>query len=189
MAITEEDVFAAANALDAEGTRPTQKAVRDRLGGGSFTTIAAAMQRWHQRRVTPTPTRVPIPDSLSNSMSELLQQVWDAAVSEMDVRLLDERRGLREARAAQERELADMIEAMAVLQDERDAAKSTLEEQATLIQTLEREHRDALDRAIAAEARHSECAQALAAEREARQAAQRSLENALRANATTKREG
>lgn len=110
-------------------------------------------------------------------------------MSEMDVRLLDERRGLREARAAQERELADMIEAMAVLQDERDAAKSTLEEQATLIQTLEREHRDALDRAIAAEARHSECAQALAAEREARQAAQRSLENALRANAATKREG
>lgn len=182
VAITEEDVFAAATELDAAGTRPTQKAVRERLGGGSFTTIAAAMQRWHQRRAVPVATRIPLPESLSDAMSELLQRVWDCAVSEMDLRLRDERRALRDAHATHQQELADHLEALATLQAEHDATLAALEEQAQRVHSLELAHREALDHAIAAGARHAECSEALTEEREARREAQRALESHLSAD-------
>ncbi|MGY0503975.1 DNA-binding protein [Luteimonas sp. e5] len=182
MALTEEDVFAAASALDAEGIRPTQKAVRERLGGGSFTTIAAAMQVWHQRRSAPAATRIPIPDVLSKSMEEATQQVWDCAVSEMDIRLRDERRALRDAHAAHALQVADYREALDTLQEEHAQAGRALEQRDQQIQALENELRDALDRTIAAEARLAECAAALTAEREARREAQSALKAALRSD-------
>lgn len=187
MAVTEEDVFAAATALDGEGIRPTQKAVRERLGGGSFTTIAAAMQRWHQRRAVPAATRIPIPEPLSEATSELLQRVWDCAVAEMDLRLRDERRALREAHATHQQEFADHLEALVTLQAEHDATLAALEERAQRIQSLELALREALDRTIAAEARHAECTSALAAEREARREMQRAVDATLRSSAKARK--
>ena len=46
MAITKQDILAVADALDAEGVKPTLAAVRKKLGGGSFSTISEAMKEW-----------------------------------------------------------------------------------------------------------------------------------------------
>ena len=50
MAITKEQVFAAADALDAAGERATVQDVRAVVGGGSFTTLSAWLQDWRVRR-------------------------------------------------------------------------------------------------------------------------------------------
>lgn len=45
--VTAAAVFEAASALAAEGRRPTNAAIRARLGGGSYSTIAPLLRRWH----------------------------------------------------------------------------------------------------------------------------------------------
>ena len=43
---TKEQIYAAADAISAEGGNPTLAAVRAHMGGGSYTDISAAMQSW-----------------------------------------------------------------------------------------------------------------------------------------------
>lgn len=45
--VTATAVFEAASAIAAEGRRPTNAAIRARLGGGSYSTIAPLLRRWH----------------------------------------------------------------------------------------------------------------------------------------------
>ena len=52
MAITTEQIHATADQLASEGIKPTQTAVRERLGGGSFTTIVEALKTWRQEQHT-----------------------------------------------------------------------------------------------------------------------------------------
>jgi len=52
MAITREQIWAAADELDAAGQNPTLSAVRKAVGGGSFTTIQEAMAEWKARRAS-----------------------------------------------------------------------------------------------------------------------------------------
>lgn len=51
--ITTERVHAAADTLAAQGESPTLMAVRQQLGGGSFSTISNAMKIWHTRNPAP----------------------------------------------------------------------------------------------------------------------------------------
>lgn len=46
MSITKQDVWRAANEIDAAGDKPTAVEVRKRLGTGSYTTITAALKEW-----------------------------------------------------------------------------------------------------------------------------------------------
>ena len=50
MAITREQIWNAADEIDAAGQNPTLAAVRKAVGGGSFTTIQDAMTEWKARR-------------------------------------------------------------------------------------------------------------------------------------------
>ena len=62
MAITKQDILAAADALDAEGAKPTLAAVRKKLGGGSFSTISEAMKEWKANHASAAaPLREPAP--------------------------------------------------------------------------------------------------------------------------------
>ncbi|KFA35857.1 DNA-binding protein, partial [Xanthomonas vasicola] len=60
MAITREQIWAAADNLDAAGQNPTLVAVRKVVGGGSFSTIQDAMAEWKARRAAKaSPLREP----------------------------------------------------------------------------------------------------------------------------------
>lgn len=50
MALTKEQVFAAADELDDAGIKATVQDVRARVGGGSFTTLSAWLNDWRVRR-------------------------------------------------------------------------------------------------------------------------------------------
>ena len=50
MAITPEQIIETAEALVERGASPTLAAVRQELGGGSFTTISEALRSWRERR-------------------------------------------------------------------------------------------------------------------------------------------
>ena len=50
MALTTQDIHAAADRLQEQGIKPTLAEVRKALGGGSFTTISDAMQSWKREQ-------------------------------------------------------------------------------------------------------------------------------------------
>lgn len=51
--ITPQQVYTAADALVAEGGKPTLRAVRERLGSGSLGTIAKWLQQWKANQGRP----------------------------------------------------------------------------------------------------------------------------------------
>ncbi len=82
MALTQEEIWAVADRLDAEGKAPTLAAVRKALGSGSFTTISEAMREWHQRRkeaANKAQEAGPVPPELDEAVRRFAQEVWAKA--------------------------------------------------------------------------------------------------------------
>jgi chromosome segregation ATPase len=75
---TVEAIWQAADALEAEGLRPTLAAVRNKVGGGSFTTITNAMGEWRKRRQQETLAPAePLPDEIGQHVDEIGQRLGD----------------------------------------------------------------------------------------------------------------
>lgn len=75
MAITKEHVFHAADHLFEIGVEPTNQAVRDHLGSGSFKTIQPFLKEWRELKEQ----SADVPPELANSMENTLRQVWASA--------------------------------------------------------------------------------------------------------------
>ena len=161
MAITKDQIVAAADALDAAGQNPTLAAVRKALGGGSFTTISDGMVEWKARKAAKeTPVREPAPPTIQERLGSLGAELWAEAVSLATARLAGEREALETARAQLEAasleaaELADQV--AAELEDTKtQLAASQAAEQAACAEadTLRQAVAEAQIRAATAEAR------------------------------------
>jgi Plasmid replication region DNA-binding N-term len=79
MPLTKKDVQRAVNDLIAAGAAPTCRAVRDKLGGGSMSTIARFMRELDQARAAPATA----PVSLSPSQIARAGQVIEALLGEL----------------------------------------------------------------------------------------------------------
>lgn len=78
---TKESVFAAADALTEKNASVTQIAIREALGGGSFSTIAAFLKEWRETR-TPAPAVVEsVPEALRDRLEALLAATWVEAMA------------------------------------------------------------------------------------------------------------
>jgi chromosome segregation ATPase len=118
MATTKEQVWAAADSLAAEGRNPTLAAVRECLGGGSYTDISAAMQVWKaNRQASAAPIREPAPTAVTDRLGELGGEIWTIALELANGRLQAEREALEQARQEMEQarqeaaDLADQLSA------------------------------------------------------------------------------
>jgi chromosome segregation ATPase len=84
-----EDVLGAADALVAEGIKPTIERVRMRLGGGSPNTVSAHLDEWFARLPArlvgmQAPAAAPRDDDAPLSVVQAAQQFWDVARREAD---------------------------------------------------------------------------------------------------------
>ena len=132
----QERVTDAINALYAEtGTRPTLAAVRDRLGGGSMTTISEAMKLWrkHQQEST-APAAIVVPEDVHAAITATLTGLWQQAMVTAEARLASERNSMQVEKGELEAQLAETEDAMAILEEEKAAAKAAC---AVLQQKLE----------------------------------------------------
>jgi len=118
MAITKEQIFAAADQLDSIGQNPTLNNIRKALGGGSFTTISDAMSEWKGRKqAKESPFREPAPQALAERITELGMDIWAVALDLANGRLAAEREALDvvrdqlEAEKQEAAELADQVTA------------------------------------------------------------------------------
>lgn len=80
--ITQEEVNAAADQLRASGARPTSRAVRELLGGGSMATVLKHLQVWQGRQVRPAETQAVLPIGLQRALVDFIaQEVASAKVT------------------------------------------------------------------------------------------------------------
>jgi len=101
---TRERVFAAADKLLEEGVRPTQQAVRERIGSGSLTTINRALNDWWQtlgERINRQREHPELPEPVLNIASQL----WDRALAYAEHRFEEQRQQL----LSQQQELRSQI--------------------------------------------------------------------------------
>lgn len=146
MAITKEDIYAAADALVSEGKNPTLANVRKALGGGSFTTISEGVAAWKEDRMAqPAPLHEPPPAAVAEKFSGLLAEVWAVALGMANARLASEREALEAARVELEDERRQAAELAAQVSADLDQANQERERLAS-----------ALDAAVAAGNEQSE---------------------------------
>lgn len=137
MAITKEQIFEIANALDAEGHNPTLSAVRKQLGGGSFTTISDAMTEWRARKAEKGGLRHEAPPAVViEQLNALGVEVWTVALELANGRLSGEREALEAARVQLGAEKAEAAELA-------DDLNQELEQEKRRALSLEQAHTDA----------------------------------------------
>jgi predicted RNase H-like nuclease (RuvC/YqgF family) len=153
-----QKIHAAADTLAAaaDGKRPTLAAVRDALGGGSFTTISEAMKSWRGRHAAPVEPDT-TPEAISRAGVELAAALWKQAKAQADEQLKAERGALDEARTALEQETAEAAALADTLTTENDTLKATIEQLQRAAKAQAQELAGVTTRATAAEAALAEC--------------------------------
>ena len=136
MAVTKEQIFAAADALAAEGKRPTLESIRQ-ITGGSYSTISPALNEWRARQAAKaSPIREAAPQAVADRMAEVGAEVWSIALELANARLAAEREALDKARGE--------------LDDEGQKRLATLESELKYVQKLKEkyvaEHPDSRDK-------------------------------------------
>jgi len=131
MAITKEQIFAAADELDAAGQNPTLAAVRKAVGGGSFTTISEAMGEWRASKTAQAaPMREPAPQAVTDKLAELGADLWGVALDMANTRLAAEREALEGVRVEMEaarQEAAELADQLTVELDETKSRLASIE--------------------------------------------------------------
>ena len=86
--ITQDQVSSAAEAIRAAGGRPTARAVREAVGGGSMATVLKLLQVWQGRLQPSTDSTVELPIGLQRAISDFITQSIAEAKSELKSELL-----------------------------------------------------------------------------------------------------
>lgn len=132
MAITTQDIHAAADKLAGNGVKPTLAEVRAALGGGSFTTISESMKTWRQEQQADQQLQqVDLPNAINERLQALGAEMWQSANSLANERLAAERDALAVAQAAAAQELDEHKESIKTLEHEQ----AELLEQLDLVQS------------------------------------------------------
>lgn len=116
--VTAEQVHAIADAIKAEGGKPTSRAVRERLGSGSMGTIVKFLQSWKAGQERRTVAELALPPALQRVVLEFMETELAAA------------------RAPLEADLAEQLQTTADLASENERQNGMIEDQAAEIETL-----------------------------------------------------
>lgn len=172
MALTDEQVFAAADQMQRDGVKVTVRGLRDYLDGcGSLSTIHKAYQRWIEENKKAESIHEPIPKALMDRVTQLASAAWTDARLAANKVVEQERSALKSHRERLDADFSELVVAADESYAETIALRLRVEEQEQQIAKLRGE-------VAATAARLEEREQALAAERTERKDAQRELTEA-----------
>lgn len=106
--ITAEQVDAIADAMKAEGVKPTLRGVRERLGTGSLGTVAKLLQRWKAGQERQPSAALAVPPALQRAIVDWMDQELSAARATLEAELADQQQAAADLAAENERQ-ADLI--------------------------------------------------------------------------------
>lgn len=127
--LSNERIHEVADQLAAAGQRPTLAAVREALGGGSFTTISEAMKLWRKQASEQEqlqPLVEALPDVLQQAALTTAAAVWREAQALAASRLEAERQALAQAQETLEAEQAETVELVALLERDLELSRTEL---------------------------------------------------------------
>lgn len=121
---TKEQVFEAAEAMQAQGERVTASGLLTRLGGGSLTTIYKHLEEWLNNGNEPKqPTSIEMPENIKDAM----ENFWGACVKEANKKII----AIQETHANREtdlkRQLDEALRLIEQLETESEADNETIE--------------------------------------------------------------
>src|SRR5258708_29280796 len=103
--ITAGQVNAVAEALKAEGVKPTARAVRERLGNtGSMGTVTRLLQQWRDAQERQTATTLMLPPALQRAILEFMELELTAARATLEAELANHRQEVADLGAENERQ-------------------------------------------------------------------------------------
>lgn len=141
---TKEQIYAVAEQLTQEGKNPTLAAVRERLGGGSYTDISAAMQQWRAGNKTEVKTlSEKAPEQMTERLTALGSDLWNLALEIAGKRLAVEREALEQARQESERVRQEAMDLADQLSAELEIAQQQIQAKNDVINQLEQQLYDA----------------------------------------------
>lgn len=123
--ITQEQVNAAADTIRAAGTKPTARAVREALGGGSMATVLKFLQTWQAGQVRAEESPVVLPAGLQRALVDFIGQEVASAKTVLQDDLVAAQQANGDLIAESERQAAT-IEAQAEALDTAQAEKAEL---------------------------------------------------------------
>jgi chromosome segregation ATPase len=85
--ITYDQVVRYAEAIKADGYKPTPRMIRDRHGSGSYGTIYKLFQQWEKSQALAIDTALSIPPSLQRAILEFVRHELSAGRAELEERL------------------------------------------------------------------------------------------------------
>lgn len=122
MALTTQQIHETADELQEKGVNPTLSAVRQALGGGSFTTISDAMKTWRQDNQDEKQLqKTELPSGINGRLQILGADVWQTAMEIANERLTAEREALAVAQAKAQGQTDQAQEAVKTLEAEQAA--------------------------------------------------------------------
>ena len=124
--ITPEQVNAVADTLKAEGSRPTLRAVRERLGSGSMGTISKFLQNWKARQEREQTSALALPPALQRAILDYMDQELAAARAALENDLAEQQQEAADVGAENERQ-AETIEELTAELEALAAAKAAAE--------------------------------------------------------------
>jgi len=107
--VTDEEVFVAADTIEASGQTVTIARVRDALGGtGSYTTISRHLEVWRERRDSEKQDELPaVPGSIEETMVNAVRTIWQQAMGLARSEFESLREGLRAETTEKEHALSE----------------------------------------------------------------------------------
>lgn len=123
--ITQEQVNATADAICAAGTKPTARAVREALGGGSMATVLKLLQVWQAGQVRTAESPVALPAGLQRVLVDFIGQEVAGAKAELQADLVAAQQANGDLIAESERQ-ASTIELQAEALESVQAEKAEL---------------------------------------------------------------
>ncbi|HLP43602.1 MAG TPA: DNA-binding protein [Fibrobacteria bacterium] len=135
--ITEELVRTTAEAIMAEGATPALVAVRERIGGGSYTTVKKFLDAWFAKRAAADGARPELPESVEKKGREFVIAVWALSkqIASQDTQAAKDA-AAAEVAAVQE-ELTSAIQEIARLEASEAKHAEIISQQETKIRELE----------------------------------------------------
>lgn len=123
--ITQEQVNAAADSIRASGTKPTARAVREAVGGGSMATVLKLLQVWQGGQVRVEEGPVVLPPGLQRALVDFIAQEVARSRADLESDLVCAQQANADLIAESERQ-ASTIEMQAIALESAQAEKAEL---------------------------------------------------------------
>ena len=107
--ISYEQVAAAADTMKAAGSKPTSRAIRERLGNiGSMGTINRHLQAWRAGQERQIASALALPAALQRSILEFMGQELAGAKAALEAELAEQQQEVADLATENERQAADI---------------------------------------------------------------------------------